>query len=123
MIDLVCIHYDCRKNLAKHADKFDVWADQFESLPMYFMNFHGEESINKVVEVNLNPIRLAIVFIPNPSGLSKNKILISILKGPSMHFKDYLCYFEDKFENKRLILLHIGNIYNTDLNVALSFFK
>lgn len=32
-------------------DEFDFYADRFEQLPMYFMNFHGQESIKKVIEV------------------------------------------------------------------------
>ncbi|PVD31422.1 hypothetical protein C0Q70_06834 [Pomacea canaliculata] len=37
-------------NLSKHLDQFDAWADRFEQLPMYFMTFHGQESIRKVIE-------------------------------------------------------------------------
>jgi len=38
------------KNLTKRIDLFDYYADQFQSLPMYFMTFHGQESINRVID-------------------------------------------------------------------------
>lgn len=39
-------------NLTKNLDKFDQVADRFEQLPMYFMTFHGQENIRKVIEVS-----------------------------------------------------------------------
>jgi len=30
---------------------FDQFADQFARLPMFFMTFHGQESIDKVINV------------------------------------------------------------------------
>ncbi|CAF4930261.1 unnamed protein product, partial [Rotaria sp. Silwood1] len=36
-------------NLSKHMDVFDKFADQFARLPMFFMTFHGQESIDKVI--------------------------------------------------------------------------
>ena len=39
--------------MTKTIEEFDYWADKFEELSMYFMNFHGEESINKVIEVGV----------------------------------------------------------------------
>ncbi|XP_067012802.2 mitochondrial DNA helicase isoform X2 [Anabrus simplex] len=33
-----------------HIDQFDQWADQFEQLPLYFMTFHGQQSIKVVME-------------------------------------------------------------------------
>jgi hypothetical protein len=32
-------------------DVFDKFADQFARLPMFFMTFHGQESIDKVINV------------------------------------------------------------------------
>jgi hypothetical protein len=31
---------------------FDQFADQFSRLPMFFMTFHGQESIDKVINVS-----------------------------------------------------------------------
>jgi hypothetical protein len=33
-------------------DVFDKFADQFARLPMFFMTFHGQESIEKVINVS-----------------------------------------------------------------------
>ncbi|PSN54557.1 hypothetical protein C0J52_07112 [Blattella germanica] len=33
-----------------HLDQFDIWADKFEHLPLYFMTFHGQQSIKVVME-------------------------------------------------------------------------
>lgn len=38
--------------LEEHLDQFDVWADKFEQLPIYFMTFHGQQSIKIVMEVS-----------------------------------------------------------------------
>lgn len=32
-------------------DRFNEFADSFEQLPLYFMTFHGQESIRRVIEV------------------------------------------------------------------------
>ncbi|CAG2114633.1 unnamed protein product [Medioppia subpectinata] len=37
------------KCVAKNLHEFDVWADRMETLPLYFMTFHGQESIDKVL--------------------------------------------------------------------------
>ena len=37
-------------------DVFDSFADQFARLPMFFMTFHGQESIEKVIQVRLYSI-------------------------------------------------------------------
>lgn len=37
--------------LAVHLDKFNVWADQFEQLPLYFLTFHGQQPLKTVMEV------------------------------------------------------------------------
>ena len=47
-----------RLNLIKNMHVFDQFADQFARLPMYFMAFHGQESIDKVINVRLNLISL-----------------------------------------------------------------
>ncbi|XP_072380128.1 mitochondrial DNA helicase [Diabrotica undecimpunctata] len=36
--------------LDEHLHLFDHWADQFEKLPIYFMTFHGHQSIKVVME-------------------------------------------------------------------------
>lgn len=45
------LFYSCRKSLSKHIDEFDKYADRFEQLEMRYMNFHGKESIDTVIEV------------------------------------------------------------------------
>ena len=40
------------KNMTKHVEHFDYYADQFQLLPMYFMTFHGHESIKRVIDVS-----------------------------------------------------------------------
>ena len=40
-----------RLDLASNSDKFDHFVKCFAELPMYFMTFHGEECIDKVIEV------------------------------------------------------------------------
>jgi hypothetical protein len=40
-----------RLNLTKNMHVFDQFADQFARLPMFFMTFHGQESIDKVINV------------------------------------------------------------------------
>lgn len=37
--------------LEQNLQLFDFWADQFEQLPVYFMTFHGQQSIKVVMEV------------------------------------------------------------------------
>ncbi|KAK3782956.1 hypothetical protein RRG08_065866 [Elysia crispata] len=37
-------------NLSKRLDLFDYFADNFQTLPMYFMTFHGQESLKKVID-------------------------------------------------------------------------
>nr|CAD7580156.1 unnamed protein product [Timema californicum] len=36
--------------LETNLDTFDHWADQFERLPLYFMTFHGQQSVKVVME-------------------------------------------------------------------------
>ena len=44
----------CRRDLTKEMQHFDYWSDKFETLPMYFMKFHGQELITNVLEVQQN---------------------------------------------------------------------
>lgn len=37
--------------LDNNLSDFNFWADEFEQLPMYFMTFHGQQSIKVVMEV------------------------------------------------------------------------
>lgn len=37
--------------LEEHLDQFNYWADQFELLPIYFLTFHGQQSLKVVMEV------------------------------------------------------------------------
>jgi twinkle protein len=39
-------------DLEKHIEEYDVWADKFEKLPLYFMTFHGQQSIKAVLDVS-----------------------------------------------------------------------
>lgn len=36
-------------NLRKHHASFDLIADQFTELPLYYMSFHGSNDVNKVL--------------------------------------------------------------------------
>ncbi|XP_004580009.2 twinkle mtDNA helicase [Ochotona princeps] len=36
--------------LEDQLDKYDEWADRFEDLPLYFMTFHGQQSIKSVID-------------------------------------------------------------------------
>lgn len=40
-----------RIKLDKSLAKYSYWADQFEKLPLYFMNFYGSVDIETVIEV------------------------------------------------------------------------
>lgn len=37
--------------LDQHLNEFDKFANEFEKLPMYFMTFHGQQSVKVVMEV------------------------------------------------------------------------
>lgn len=39
-----------------NLDKFDSYANAFEKLPIYFMTFHGQQSIKIVMDVSTNII-------------------------------------------------------------------
>nr|XP_023956250.1 twinkle protein, mitochondrial isoform X2 [Chrysemys picta bellii] len=38
------------RRLEEQLDQFDEWADKFEDLPLYFMTFHGHQSIKLAVQ-------------------------------------------------------------------------
>jgi hypothetical protein len=44
--------------LEEQLDKYEEWADRFEDLPLYFMTFHGQQSIR------LNPQSPATLVSP-----------------------------------------------------------
>jgi len=37
-----------------NLDKFDILANKFEKLPLYFLTFHGPQSLNIVMDVSYN---------------------------------------------------------------------
>lgn len=39
-------------DLEKNIDQYDNWADKFEKLPLYFMTFHGQQSVKAVLDVS-----------------------------------------------------------------------
>lgn len=39
-----------RISLENNMEEFDSWADKFELLPLYFMTFHGEETMKNVMD-------------------------------------------------------------------------
>lgn len=40
-------------SLYDNLSNFDMYADAFEMLPIYFMTFHGQQSIKVVMDVSL----------------------------------------------------------------------
>lgn len=38
--------------LDENIEKYDYWADKFEELPIYYMTFHGQQSIKVVMEAS-----------------------------------------------------------------------
>lgn len=46
--------------LQQHMDRFDQFADKLERLPVYFMKFHGEHSVEKVMKVRNYQLRYFI---------------------------------------------------------------
>lgn len=39
-----------QKNLEKHLAEFDLWADKFSQVPLYFMRFHGGTLVEAVLD-------------------------------------------------------------------------
>ncbi len=62
-------------NLETHVDEYDKWADKFEQLPLYFLTFHGQQSVKDVVDV-------CIIFFTciDSSIFIKPVIILCILK-------------------------------------------
>ncbi|OXA57617.1 twinkle protein, mitochondrial [Folsomia candida] len=44
-------------NLEKHVDEYEKWADKFEQLPLYFLTFHGQQSVKDVVEAMTHAVK------------------------------------------------------------------
>ena len=42
-----------RRNMTKNIKEFDVLADQFAEVPMFFMTYFGQEEVEKVIEVKV----------------------------------------------------------------------
>lgn len=42
--------------LEDNLDEFNKYADAFTKLPVYFMTFHGQQSIKVVMDVRLYPL-------------------------------------------------------------------
>ena len=51
--------------LNENLDKFNTWASNFEKLPIYFLKFHGQQSVELVMEV---------CFVPLPDHIIKQDI-------------------------------------------------
>lgn len=49
--------------LDENLHLFDYWADEFEKLPIYFMTFHGQQTIKVVMEVSKNVVHSFPSFI------------------------------------------------------------
>lgn len=39
-----------KQRLEENLDQYDMWADKFEDLPLYFMTFHGQQNIKTVLD-------------------------------------------------------------------------
>ncbi|XP_064177018.1 twinkle protein, mitochondrial [Anguilla rostrata] len=40
----------CMQRLEDNLEQYDAWADKFEDLPLYFMTFHGQQSMKTVLD-------------------------------------------------------------------------
>jgi twinkle protein len=40
------------KNLEKHIEEYHDWADKFQALQLYFMTFHGQQTVEDVLGVS-----------------------------------------------------------------------
>ncbi|XP_067937283.1 twinkle mtDNA helicase-like [Watersipora subatra] len=47
-----------KKDLSEYIEDYDKWADKFESLSMYYMNYHGHEDIKKVLDTMAHAVYL-----------------------------------------------------------------
>ena len=50
-------------DMSENLDKFDEFADKFEMLPLYFMDFHGQQSLKKVLDVSISFLSLFVIFV------------------------------------------------------------
>lgn len=50
------LDFHFRKNITKHLNEFHEIADRFSQLPMYFMKYHGQQQMEKVLEVMCFPL-------------------------------------------------------------------
>ncbi|KAA0725021.1 Twinkle protein, mitochondrial [Triplophysa tibetana] len=46
------------QRLEENLDQYDMWADKFEDLPLYFMTFHGQQNIKAVLETMQHAVYL-----------------------------------------------------------------
>ncbi|KAK7122424.1 hypothetical protein R3I94_019516 [Phoxinus phoxinus] len=46
------------QRLEENLDQYDMWADKFEDLPLYFMTFHGQQNIKTVLETMQHAVYL-----------------------------------------------------------------
>ncbi|KYO25623.1 twinkle protein, mitochondrial [Alligator mississippiensis] len=44
------------QRLEEELDQYDEWADRFEDLPLYFMTFHGQQSLKAVIDTMLHAV-------------------------------------------------------------------
>ncbi|XP_016122703.1 twinkle protein, mitochondrial-like [Sinocyclocheilus grahami] len=47
-----------KQRLEENLDQYDVWADKFEDLPLYFMTFHGQQNIKTVLDTMQHAVYL-----------------------------------------------------------------
>ncbi|XP_028989551.1 twinkle protein, mitochondrial [Betta splendens] len=46
------------QRLEENLEQYDFWADKFEELPLYFMTFHGQQSIKNVLDTMQHAVYL-----------------------------------------------------------------
>ncbi|XP_067225300.1 twinkle protein, mitochondrial [Chanodichthys erythropterus] len=47
-----------KQRLEENLDQYDMWADKFEDLPLYFMTFHGQQNIKAVLDTMQHAVYL-----------------------------------------------------------------
>ncbi|XP_067286123.1 twinkle protein, mitochondrial isoform X2 [Pseudorasbora parva] len=47
-----------KQRLEENLDQYDMWADKFEDLPLYFMTFHGQQNIKTVLDTMQHAVYL-----------------------------------------------------------------
>lgn len=99
--------------LDDNLDRFDEWADKFEVLPIYYMTFHGQQSIKVVMEVSRNKMAKCNVFnIKSTVGynyftygfncISYLHFFLETIEMPNMRFEKTLTY-QSHTESNNLI--------------------